>query len=287
MEPGRETGGQVSAEVWLRERPRLLGLAYTVLGSFADAEDVVSEAWLRLHGTDGVTDPAAWLTTVTSRLALDAATTAERRRVDYVGPWLPDVVVVPGADEEVVQAELVDLAFVRLLQTLPPLDRALIVLRDVAGFPHADIARITGLTPAAARQRHSRATRQLREAPATAHDTELTARLAESLRAGDLSQLIAALSEDAVLWTDAGGTTRAALRPVVGADRITRFLRGLTSRFGMPQITVEAGYGAVVLRVVSSDLLRFAVLETREGQVTGIQIQQNPAKQHEIRDRGN
>ncbi|AGF72267.1 RNA polymerase sigma factor sigW [Corynebacterium halotolerans YIM 70093 = DSM 44683] len=255
--------------------------------------EMTGQAWLRLRQTTGITDPAAWLTTVTSRLTLDAATTAERRRVDYVGPWLPDVVVLPGTErtdstgDAVVGAGLVDLALVRLLHTLAPVDRAIVVLHDVAGVPHDEIARITDTTPAAARKRHSRARRALREAPATAHDAGLAGRLATALRAGDLSALIAALSEDVVLWTDSGGATRAARRPVSGADKVARFLAGIIDRFGMPALSVETGYGAVVIRAVSPDMVRLVVLESSGGRVTGIQIQQNPAKQHEIRDHRN
>jgi RNA polymerase sigma-70 factor (ECF subfamily) len=272
--------------VWAAERPRLLGLAYTVLGSWQDAEDVVSEAWLRLAGR-APDDPDAWLTTVVSRLALDAATTAAKRRETYVGQWLPEAVVGKSAADDGPQdrallGEQVDLAFVRLLQSLSPVDRVIVVLADVGGLEHREIAEVVGTTAPATRQRLRRARSALakgddRGLPVGADRATLEL-LASRLNDGDLGALVEQLSEGCVLWTDAGGLTRAARNPIHGPDRVRRFLAGLIAKFGMPRVGVADAVGGPVLRAVSTDMTRIVTVEVLDGQITGLQIQQNPGK---------
>lgn len=144
--------------LWLGERPRLLAIAYNILGSWADAEDTVSEAWLRLQSAPELIDARAWLTVIISRIALDTATSAARARTDYIGPWLPEIVVLdePGPEERAVLQESVDLALVRMFQELTPTDRVILVLADVFDVPFRDIAEVLGSTPAATRQKASR-----------------------------------------------------------------------------------------------------------------------------------
>ncbi len=276
-----------SLHLWRAERPRLLGLAYTVLGSWQDAEDVVSEAWLRLESassTDGAPrDVAAWSTTVVFRLALDAATTAAKRRESYVGPWLPEVVMDDaGPADQVVLGERVDLAFIRLLQTLSPQDRVIVVLADVAGMGHAQIAELVGTTPSATRQRLRRARASLSKAPEAPSpvvaDRDVLDALAEALNTGDLQALVEQLSEDCVLWTDSGGLTRAARNPIIGSAKVVRFLDGLIGKYGMPELSVVEASSGPLLRADSSDLTRGITLEVTDGKVTGLQIQQNPEK---------
>lgn len=281
-----------SSTAWTRERPRLLGLAFTALGTWADAEDVVSESWLRLQRVAGTErapqDVPAWLTVVVSRLALDAATSAAKRRETYVGPWLPEVAVQddtadPG--DQAVLGDSVDLAFVRLLQTLTPLDRVVVILADVAGMSHHDIASATGTTPSATRQRLRRARATLTDTnpgpvPRSADRHRLDT-LATALNDGDLAALIDQLSEGCVLWTDSGGLSRAARNPVRGSDRVARFLGGLVDKYGMPHLAVVETAGGPALRADSADLTRMIVLELADdASVTGIQIQQNPGKIH-------
>ncbi|OLT51856.1 RNA polymerase subunit sigma-24 [Corynebacterium sp. CNJ-954] len=276
---------------WIRERPRLLGLAYTVLGTWEDAEDAVSEAWLRLQRVDGTSqeprDVPAWLTVVVSRIALDAATTAAKRRESYVGQWLPDI-VVQDADpaDRIVLGEGVDLAFIRLLQSLRPVDRIVLVLADVVGMSHQEIADAVGSTPAATRQRLRRARAALASpseaapVPRSADQSYLHT-LAAALNADDLGTLVEQLSEGCVLWTDSGGLTRAARNPVYGSDRVSRFLAGLISKYGMPRVSVVDAVAGPVLRAASEDMTRVVVLETDGGTgITGIQVQQNPGKIH-------
>ena len=265
-----------SLHLWQAERPRLLGLAYTVLGSWQDAEDVVSEAWLRLESASGSggepRDVSAWSTTVVSRLALDAATTAAKRRESYVGPWLPEVVLEDaGPADRVVLGEQVDLAFVRLLQTLSPLDRVIVVLADVAGMGHAQIAELVGTTPSATRQRLRRARTSLSKEPdgsdggdgasPVVADRAALDNLAEALNAGDLQALVEQLSEDCVLWTDSGGFSRAARNPIIGSSKVVRFLDGLIGKYGMPELSVVEASGGALLRADSSDLTRGITLE--------------------------
>ena len=259
-----------SLHLWQAERPRLLGLAYTVLGSWQDAEDVVSEAWLRLESASGSggepRDMPAWSTTVVSRLALDAATSSAKRRENYVGPWLPEVVLDDaGPGDQVVLGERVDLAFIRLLQTLSPQDRVIVVLADVAGMGHAQIAGSVGTTPSATRQRLRRARASLSKTPEAPSpvvaDRDVLDALAEALNTGDLQALVDQLSEDCVLWTDSDGRTRAARNPIIGSAKVVRFLDGLIGKYGMPDLSVVEASSGPLLRADSSDLTRGITLE--------------------------
>lgn len=276
-----------SLHLWQAEHPRLLGLAYTVLGSWQDAEDVVSEAWLRLESASGSgrepRDMPAWSTTVVSRLALDAATSSAKRRENYVGPWLPEVVLDDaGPADQVVLGERVDQAFIRLLQTLSPQDRVIVVLADVADMGHAQIAELVGTTPSATRQRLRRARASLSKTPEAPSpvvaDRDVLDALAEALNTGDLQALVEQLSEDCVLWTDSGGLTRAARNPIIGSAKVVRFLDGLIGKYGMPDLSVVEASSGPLLRADSSDLTRGITLEVTDGKVTGLQIQQNPGK---------
>jgi RNA polymerase sigma-70 factor (ECF subfamily) len=236
--------------IWLAERPRLLGLAYTVTGSWQDAEDVVSEAWLRLDG-QSPEDLTAWLTTVVSRLALDVATTAAKRREACVGPWLLETVLEKAASDESPQNLVV-------------------------------LAEVVGTTASATRQRLRRARASLgsggeEDLPVTADRATLD-RLASSLNNGDLEVLVEQLSEGCVLWTDSGGLTRAARNPIHGQERVTRFLAGLIAKYGMPELCVVDAVGGPVVHAASSDMERIITLEVVEGRITGLQIQQNPGK---------
>lgn len=270
-------------ELWLAQRPRLLAIAYNVLGTWADAEDAVSEAWLRLQSQDALDDVPAWLTVVTSRIALDTATSAARTRTDYVGPWLPEIVTFsgPGPEQQAVLQESVDLALVRILQNLSPVDRVILVLADVFEVPFRDIAQVVGTTAAAARQRASRARKilgQMKGAGSRVIPAVELEQLAGALGNGDLAALTELLSEGCVLWTDSGGLTRAARNPVYGAEKVARFLAGIIGKFGMPELVVEPAVGGAVLRAVSTDMTRMVAVEVSGRQITGVQIQQNPGK---------
>lgn len=237
------------AERFTGERARLVGLAYRMLGSRTDAEDVVQEAWLRYAAAEVEPDnPAAWLTTVTSRLALDRLRSAPVRREQYVGPWLPEPVRTAfgdgwaepamGADpaDVVDRAASLTLGFLVVLDTLSPEDRAVFLLADVFAVPFPEVAEIVGRSPDACRQAASRARRRLREAGAVgrpvagADVAELAGRLAVAVGTGDIDATLALLSPEVTLVSDGGPTRHAARRPVVGADKVARFLVNVAAK---------------------------------------------------------
>ncbi len=233
MSPTSTPGGLDTFE---GERPRLTGLAYRVTGSLADAEDVVQEAWIRwaAGGVGRVDNPAGWLTTVTSRLALDRLRAQRRRREVYVGPWLPDPVpTARGVEETAELAESLTLGFLVLLDSLGPFERVAFLLGDVFGEPYSVIAETLGKSEPACRQLVSRARRKVRSAqpdsgargpvPASA---ELLAALMNSVLAGDEERVLKLLDPDVVLISDAGPARRAARVPVVGAKRVQQLIKG-------------------------------------------------------------
>lgn len=266
-------------------RGHLLGIAARITGSVTDAEDVVSEVWLRwnqVRATTEITNPGAWLRTVTTRQALDVATAAEQTRTTYIGPWLPDIVErAPDPEETALVAEEVDRALLRLLQELRPTDRAIIVLAEVAGFTAKDIAPIVGLTPAAVRQRLSRARATLAtHTPTHSADRELLEQLKAHLSSGDLEAFLGLLAPEAVLWTDANGTATAARNPIKGKDKIARFLTGLVAQYGMPTFAVIDAVGGPALLAISEDLTRVLTLEMHNGAAYGLQFQMYAEKIH-------
>jgi RNA polymerase sigma-70 factor (ECF subfamily) len=229
----------------------LLSMAYRLTGSWADAEDVVAQAWPRWQVAEGVLNPRAWLTRVVSRIALDHLRSARVRRESYVGPWLPEPLVTgmpaparaPDPAEELVRDESVRLAFLVVLDALSPEQRVSLVLHDVLDLPFAEVAEVLGCPEATARQHAVRARRRIAAAdPAPRFpDRETRAildRLAAALAADDGPALAALLAPDVVLVNDGGGEVAAAAHPVHGADRVTRLLAGLR-RSGAAGATFE------------------------------------------------
>ena len=230
--------------VFEAERPKLLGLAYRLLGALGDAEDVVQDAWLRWSRIDDETfaaieRPGAWLTTTVSRLGLDRLRTRRRDRVDYVGPWLPEPLVRPmAADDPERAAEVADsltTAFLLLLERLTPDERLVLLLVDVFAEPFATAAELVGKSPDATRQLAVRARRKLTDRP-VAHRTPPREQLAiasafvGAVLSGDMSTVVSMLAPDAVLTSDGGARQHAARRPVTGPDKIARFLVNVTRR---------------------------------------------------------
>ena len=221
-------------------REHLFGVAYRMLGSVAEAEDVVQEAFLRWSGVEGaeLRSPRAYLTTVTTRLAIDRLRSAQHRRESYVGPWLPEPLVA-GGDEPAEAAELADsltTAFLVLLERLDPVERAVFLLHDVFSYPFDEVAGVVERPTASCRQIASRARsrlgdeRRARFAPAPAEEQRLVLAFSMAASAGDLDGLVGVLAEDVVLWSDGGAARHAARRPVVGAGRVARFLANVTAR---------------------------------------------------------
>lgn len=228
------------------ERPRLVGLADRITGSLSDADDVAQEAWLRFQAArPGTIDrPAAWLTTVAARLALDKLKAARRKREVYVGPWLPEPVASdplalprPGQEEMAELAQSLTLGFLRVLERLTPVERVVFVLADVFEAPYQQIAEAVGKTPGACRQIASRARRRVREAGPRPYQTpgaeaaQTVGELLAATASGDVDGLVRILADDAVLWSDGGPHRRAARHPIMGSRRLARFLANLGRRY--------------------------------------------------------
>src|SRR5690348_10791165 len=218
-------------DLFQQYRPRLLGLAYRMLGTPADAEDVLHDAWLRWDGQDvaALDDPEAWLVTVTTRLALDRLRHAKTEREHYFGPWLPEPLDTAGdtPDAEMERAETLTLSFLLLLERLSPEERAAFLLHEVFDYSHAEAAAILGIAEDACRQRVHRAKARLHKGrPRFQTDAQAQRRLLERLIAAmqkpDPETLRALFAEDAVHVADSGGAARATLRPLRGAERLTR-----------------------------------------------------------------
>jgi RNA polymerase sigma-70 factor (ECF subfamily) len=220
------------------ERGRLVGLAYRMLGSMADAEDVVQDAWLRWRRTDpaSIERSAAWLTTVVSRLALDRLRSAQHQREVYVGPWLPEPVLGPSDPADPAEiAESLTLGFLVMLERLAPLERVVFLLADVFREPFGSIAPAVGRSEAACRQIASRARHRVRQErrrfdPDPGAEDQVAAAFAKAAATGDVDGLLGMLAPDVVLLSDGGADHRAARRPVVGSARVARFLVNVARR---------------------------------------------------------
>lgn len=223
-------------------RPRLLGIAYGMLGELTEAEDVVQDAWLRWDGADreAVRNPEAFLIRVTTRLALDRLRSARARREVYVGPWLPEPLVADPETPETkaIEAERLSLALLGALERLNPVERAALVLRDVFDLEYAEIANVLDKTPANVRQIAKRArdhagdTSRSRTVSKEEQERLAVAFLAAAL-SGDVEQIRDLLAADAVMYTDGGGVVTAARKPIYGADKIARFMVGVQRQDGL------------------------------------------------------
>jgi RNA polymerase sigma-70 factor (ECF subfamily) len=229
-------------------RPQLFAIAYRMLGSVAEAEDLIQEAYLRWQEAPDaeVRSPRAYLTTIVTRLAINQLRSARAQREVYVGPWLPEPLVTAAASEPsdtVELAESLSMAFLVLLERLSPIERAVFLLHEVFDFDYGEIARVVDKTEANCRQiltrarKHLGASRQRFEA-APAQADRLVQRFTQAAQAGDLDGLLAVLAEDITLWADGGGKVPgAALNPVHGAAAVARFAIGVVHRF-VPQDSV-------------------------------------------------
>jgi RNA polymerase sigma-70 factor (ECF subfamily) len=275
----------MTEQVWLAERPRLLGLAYRLLGSYSEAEDVLSEAYLRLRGAD-VDDPPAWLTTVVTHLCLDVLRSARVRREAYVGPWLPEPIATEGDPaDDVARAESVSMALLVVLESLSPLERAVFVLREVFAYDYATIAAMLGRSEQAVRQMGHRArehveARRPRFEPDRERRRKVAQRFWEACRSGRVEPLIAVLAEDVTLASDGGGVVPAARHPRRGARAVAMFVRSLLRQAtGQETVRFAELNAAPAIIVTPEDGMTTAVmLETEDERVARIWIVRNPAK---------
>ena len=271
------------------QRPRLARLAYRMLGSVAEAEDVVQDAWLRWNrsGGEGVDDPAAWLVKTTTRLCLDRLRAARSQREAYLGPWLPEPLIESIAEDPVERAEDVSVAFLLALQRLTPLERAVFLLHDVFESDYDAVAQALGRTEAACRQLAARARAHLRDSRprfnvSQADVSRLALAFMDAARRNDLAALSALLAEDAVLISDGGGKRKAALRPLVGREDILGFIKGLAWRCGCPppgaiRLARINGYLGVILEAADG-VTTFAFEPAGEGRLGAIYLLRNPDK---------
>ena len=235
----------------MNERRHLINVAYRLLGSLAEAEDAVQESYVRWYAMSGeqqdaIESPGAWLTKVTSRICLDLLGSARARRERYVGEWIPEPLpepaewasVRPGAAadpaDRVTLDESVSMAFLVVLESMTPAERVALILHDVFGYPFAEVAEITGRTPAACRQLASSARRRIRASQPPATPTARQANIVRAFKraweAKDIDALIGLLDPDAIVTADGGGLASAALHPIEGSEQIARYVADLAGR---------------------------------------------------------
>jgi RNA polymerase sigma-70 factor (ECF subfamily) len=280
-----------SLETYEEWRPFLFGIAYRMLGSVTDAEDILQEAFLRWHGADRepIESPKAWLSTVVTRLCINHLNSARVQREHYVGPWLPEPIVTDPADphrDNGQLAESLSQAFLVLLESLGPTERAVFLLREVFNYEFEEIAHIVGKNAANCRQLLSRARQYVADkkprfesSPAQAEG--ILNQFLQSLESGEVDSLLAVLSDDVSVVTDGGGFTNAALRPIVGADKVSRFLLRAARKFGLDarvyryaSINNQPGF----IGSVDGQAVQVAVFEIVSGRIQTIRFINNPAK---------
>lgn len=307
MVPGVGWDGVVTTdtatEVFEEHRPVLMGVAYRMLGRVADAEDMVQEAWLRWSGADHaeVREPRAYLVRITTRLAIDRLRQIQSRNEAYVGPWLPEPYVtdfadtVPDAAERAVLADSVSLAVLVVLESLSPLERAVFVLREAFGFPYADIATTLDRSEPAVRQLAGRARKHVDERRTRyevdpALQRELTERFLAAATEGDLEGLLSLLAPDVRLVGDSGGRAKAPLRAIESADKVGRFVIGVSRQGGGLQdatfrfVELNGGPALLVLSAGKPDTV--FQLDVADGRIQCVYIVRNPDKLLSLADVG-
>ncbi|AZM58503.1 MULTISPECIES: sigma-70 family RNA polymerase sigma factor [unclassified Streptomyces] len=289
-----------ATEVFLGHRELLFGVVYNMLGSVADTEDVLQETWLSWTARggggaplDGVANPRAYLVRVAMNHALRRRAAVSRSRETYVGPWLPEPLVAQEeADDPALRTESVSLAMLVVLESLSPLERAVFVLGEVFGYPHAEIAEIIGRSPAAVRQlaHRSRAHVRARRPRFRSHPRvrrEATERFVRAALGGDIAALLEILAPDVTVWTDGGGKRKpAGLRPVHGRDKAVRLFNAYASGRGPraardlePRYRKVNGDDAAVLFQGGSPFAVMVLDLTPDGErVRGVYVVANPDK---------
>ena len=285
-------------ETFQQYRTLLFSVAYRVLGSAADAEDVVQDAWLKWSAADRsqVADPKAYLARIVTHLAMDRLRSARHQRETYVGPWLPEPILTgPDTADGVAAADSVSMALLVVLETLSPLERAVFVLKEAFAFTYAEIAEAVDRTEPAVRQAAHRArehvqARRPRFPTDPAHRRDVTERFFAATAGGDINTLMELLSPDVTLWTDGGGKVRQALKPVIGVETVagwfaalsTATYQGLEPGRIKAELTSVNGAPGVVFhgpdRVIATLTFDF----DPEGRISTIHNVANPDKLHAV-----
>lgn len=289
-------------EVFEANRELLFAVAYRMLGTVADAEDVVQDAWLRWSAAprSDVTQPRAYLTRTVTRIALNRLRSARVRREAYIGSWLPEpllTVTGPDAADRAELAESVSLAMLVVLESLTPEERAVFVLHEVFGFSHVEIGDAIGRTDASVRQLMHRArehvqARRPRFDVDAGQQREVTRRFLAAAAGGDIDQLMTVLAPDVTLISDGGGKARAPLRPITGAAKVARFLAAISAQSsymgtdisGMTVAVTEINGGPGVLITVAGRPIMAVTAVIAGGRITAIQLVANPDKLRALAD---
>jgi RNA polymerase sigma-70 factor, ECF subfamily len=267
-------------------RPLMLSIAYRMVGSFSEAEDIVQEAFLRLHEAADVDSPRAWLSTVVTRLSIDHLRSARVRREEYPGPWLPEPVLADPAPEAAVRAESLSMAVLVLLESLTPVERAVFVLREAFDYGYDEIAGIVDKSPDNVRQLAVRARRHVDERrprfePSREQRDELTKRFVAALQLGETGPLVELLAEDAAFYGDGGGKAPA-LAEAHGRDRLARALAGFgrvgARRGATVQIAEINGQPGVLGFEADGTLVAAWQLQISDGAIQAIYGVVNPDK---------
>ncbi|GAA2142400.1 RNA polymerase sigma-70 factor [Actinomadura napierensis] len=282
------------SDVFEEHRNLLFAVAYRMLGTAADAEDAVQDAWIRWSAADraDVQDPKAYLVRITTNVALDRLRSARAQRETYVGPWLPEPMLTsPDVAEGAELSESVSMAMLVVLETLSPLERAVFVLKEVFGYPYAEIARALDRTEASVRQlgtrsrKHVEARRPRFEAGA-AERRAATERFFDAVVGGDVNRLMESLAPDVTMWTDGGGKVRAPKKLVHGVDLVGRFLSGIRDRpyegvdpseWRMRRVEIN-GAPALVVDGPDRPMSAITVAVGDDGRVEEIHMVANPDK---------
>jgi len=283
------------AEVFEAHRDFMFAVAYRMLGAVQDAEDAVQDAWLRWSAAprSEVASPRAYLARIVVSAALDRLRSARARREAYIGPWLPEPLLTearPDPAERAELAESVSVAMLVVLESLAPAERAVFVLREVFGFSYAEIGAALGRSDAAVRQLGHRArehvqARRPRFDVDRSQQREVTQRFLAAAVGGDIEGLMTVLAPDVTLLTDGGGKARAALRPIIGADKVARFLAAISSQpymgmkiSGMSLEAAEINGGPGTLVTAGGQAIAVLTLTVADGRIVAIQALLNPDK---------
>ena len=292
-EPG-PAGGADTVEAHEELRPLLFSIAYRMTGSVGDAEDIVQEAFIRAYRAEAagtlLESPRAFLATTTTRLAIDQLRSARVRRESYVGTWLPEPLVAdsePGPAERAEMSDSLSLAFLVLLESLSPVERAVFLLREVFGYGYQEIARTVAKSEASCRQIFTRARHRIEEgrprfAASRAQGMELVDRFLNAVGGGDLEPFIEMLAPDVVFYGDGGGKGAAVTAPIYGRERVERLMRGLARRardFVASARPVEVnGQPGLLSFDADGNLVGVLAFDLLDGQVHAIRSIVNPDK---------
>ncbi len=286
------TTAEADARTFEEQRPLLFGVAYRMLGSAAEAEDIVQDAYLRYQAVPRheIRNERSFLVTIVSRLCLDHLKSARVQREQYMGPWLPEPILTNEADWRIAPEGLIDLresvsmAFMVMLETLAPVERAVLLLHDVFDYSHAEVAPIVGKSEPACRQvlkraRERIAGRKRRHAPAEEDQQRLLTEFLAAATTGNVTALVEALTEEAIAYSDGGGKVAAAINPVYGADRVARLSLALPRKEGADRIEVLELNGQPAVVTWLGHRLTNAVSLCFDGdRVAAVYVQRNPDK---------